>query len=628
MQLQNIDLGKLFVSKTNMRYAEKNPDVTDILPTIRARGVLVPLIVRPGEREDRPDMFGIVAGARRFRAVTLALAEGIDHGPLPCAVMEDGDDATALEASLIENIQRLDPDEVTQWGTFTRLVQKEHRTVEEIGQTFGLTDLYVRRVLALGNLLPRIRTLYRDEAITAQTVRHLTLATKAQQKAWLALYDADDEYTPSGSQLKAWLFGGAEISTKAALFDLADYKGRIVTDLFGESGYFEDAAAFWTMQNDAIAAKRDALLDAGWTAVEVLEPGDRFQSWEHEKTPKAKGGKVFISVSHRGDVEIHEGWLSGKEAKKARNSDAKDARTEADKQAALAGRPEVSGPLQTYIDLHRHAAVRASLLAHPGVALRLMAAHAITGSPLWGVRVEKQMARNDATAESVETSAAETLFDDTRRAVLAILGFPPERPTVAGGTGDGIGTAAVFARLLTLSDPDVLTVIAVVMGETLMAGSAVVEAAGNHIGVDMAALWTPDDAFFALLRDRQVVNAMLREVGGKRSADGNIAETVKTQKAVIRDFLAGTNKRRKVEHWTPKWLAFPAASYTTRPFPTLAQWRNVEGYFKDAATGADTESGQNTDAGSDQPVPVTALLPAPDGADNDTATADDHPVAA
>src|SRR3546814_15780984 len=48
MQLANIELGKLCVSKANMRYGRKAPDVSDILPSIRARGVLVPLLVRPG----------------------------------------------------------------------------------------------------------------------------------------------------------------------------------------------------------------------------------------------------------------------------------------------------------------------------------------------------------------------------------------------------------------------------------------------------------------------------------------------------------------------------------------------------------------------------------------------------
>src|SRR3546814_3460358 len=43
-------------------------------------------------------------------------------------------------------------------------------------------------------------------------------------------------------------------------------------------------------------------------------------------------------------------------------------------------RPEVTSTCQTYIDLHRHAAVRAALTGHPKVALRLMVAHAITRS--------------------------------------------------------------------------------------------------------------------------------------------------------------------------------------------------------------------------------------------------------
>ncbi|MBN9921117.1 hypothetical protein JND48_14920, partial [Listeria monocytogenes] len=88
--------------------------------------------------------------------------------PLPCAVMAAGDDAAALEASLIENIARVDPDEVARWESFTRLV-REGRTPEEIALTFGLTELQVKRTLALGNLLPRIRGLYRKGEIDAAT---------------------------------------------------------------------------------------------------------------------------------------------------------------------------------------------------------------------------------------------------------------------------------------------------------------------------------------------------------------------------------------------------------------------------------------------------------------------------
>ena len=100
-------------------------------------------------------------------------------------------------------------------------------------------------------------------------------------------------------------------------------------------------------------------------------------------------------------------------------------------------RLEVTGTCQTYIDLHRHAAVRAALTGHPSVALRLMVAHAVVGSHLWTVRPEPQTARNEATRESVEACAAEAQFDAKRRVVLDALGFSLEEAIVTGVNGDG-----------------------------------------------------------------------------------------------------------------------------------------------------------------------------------------------
>src|SRR3546814_1418405 len=72
MELQFIELGKLSVSKANMRYARKAPDVSDILPTVRKRGVIVPVLVRPN---GTPETFEIVAGARRFTAASIVADE-------------------------------------------------------------------------------------------------------------------------------------------------------------------------------------------------------------------------------------------------------------------------------------------------------------------------------------------------------------------------------------------------------------------------------------------------------------------------------------------------------------------------------------------------------------------------
>ncbi|TGT57759.1 ParB/RepB/Spo0J family partition protein [Mesorhizobium sp. M00.F.Ca.ET.170.01.1.1] len=573
MQLAHVAIDQLNISAANMRHSKLAPDISDILPSVRARGVLVPLLVRPN---GTPDSFEIVAGRRRYFAAKTVADERGEADPLPCAIMEDGDDADALEASLIENIARLDPDEVSQWETFTRLI-REGRTVSDIAVTFGLTEHQVKRILALGDLLPKIREAYRREEIDTETVRHLTMASKAQQKDWLALYADPDQRAPRGWQLKQWLFGGQSISTKVALFPIEDYPGLIVSDLFGEESYFADADLFWQKQNEAIAAKHKGYIEAGWPEVVVLEPGQYFHSWDYEKTPKKKGGKVVVTVSQRGEVEFHEGYLSRKEARRARSN------AEADEEAerpAKPSRPELSGPMQNYVDLHRHAAVRVSLLDHLGAALRLMVAHAIVGSSLWQVRSDPQRAANETVAASIAACKAEAAFAGKRREVLTLLGSIDEDGPVAGGNGDDFALASVFARLLALSDDDVSRVLALVMAETLAAGSAIVEALGNHLGLDMRGRWQPDDAFFELLRDKEVANEMLADVGGRHVADGNSTEKVKTQKKIIRDFLSGENGRQKVETWLPRWMKFPVESYTNRGgFRSADQWSKVRSLF-------------------------------------------------
>ncbi|ATW02106.1 ParB/RepB/Spo0J family partition protein [Sphingorhabdus sp. YGSMI21] len=553
MQLENIDLAKLSVSPANMRNAKKPPDISDILPSVRVRGVLVPLLVRPN---GSADTFEIVAGRRRYHAATTVAEEGGSDGPLPCAILEEGDDAAALEASLIENLVRENPDEVTQWEQFTQLVKKG-RKASEIADTFGMDEKMVGRILALGNLMPPIRNAYRREEIDAATVRHLTLASKAQQKAWLALFRDEEAYAPRGAQLKAWLFGGASISTSAAIFDLAEFTGQIVSDLFAEDGYFADADQFWEAQTGAIEAKKAQYLEAGWSDVQIIPQDSYFQTWDHEKTTKRKGGRVYIDVSAKGEVTFHEGYLTAKEAR-VRETGQTDSKAEKPK------RPEITGPMAEYIDLHRHAAVRCELAASPYVALRVMVAHAICGSSLWNVKVQEQRSRKEAITESIETSVAEARFDERRRAVLAVLGFDADEATVTLGHETRDGISGLLLRLLDVPDAVVMEILGVVMAETLAAGSDLIETLGVHLDVEMADYWTADEAFFDLVRDREVLTALLGEVGGASIAAANVSEKTKTVKGIIGDHLAGENDREKKEAWVPRWMAFPPSAYTTR----------------------------------------------------------------
>ncbi|HEX8643715.1 MAG TPA: ParB N-terminal domain-containing protein [Allosphingosinicella sp.] len=594
MKLDHIERGRLRISRINMR-AKGKTGAADLVPSVRARGILVPLLVRPSGDEDG---YEIVAGRRRYLAAGIVAEEKGEDPRLPCAIIEAGDDAGALEASLIENFARLDPDEVTQWETFARLV-KGGKSVEDIAATFGITERLVARILALGNLLPRIRTLYRQEQIDAATVRHLTMATKAQQKEWLTLYDSPESYAPTGQRLKEWLCGGELIATKAALFDPQLYNGAIVSDLFGEDSYFADPDLFWRLQREAVEAKRKAYLEQGWTGVEVIEGGYHFPRWEYEKRSRSRGGKVYILLSQRGDVEILEGLVSRRES-------AKEARHDS---GAKAERPEVTSAMRTYLDLHRHAAVRARLVEHPAVALRLLLAHALASAGHWSVQVEPQRSDNAAIAESVEASSAETLFDEKRRVVLALLELDPEAPTVVG-EGRRSDPVALFQRLLELSDDGVATVAAVIMGETLEAGGLLVDHVGSFLAVDMASLWQADQAFFELLRDKQVLTALVGELAGPEAAKANAGETGKVMKGIIRDCLAGENGRPRTEAWVPRWLRFPAETYRTpavsgqdtEPTETTAQTadeaetENVEVDAEDAGKAPDDEANASPEA--------------------------------
>jgi ParB family chromosome partitioning protein len=470
---------------------------------------------------------------------------------------------------------------------------KEGRSPDDIAATFGLPGLAVRRILALGNLLPRIRDLYRREKIDAATVRHLTLASKSQQKAWLALADDPKAYVPVGHQLKIWLFGGQAIPVRHALFDVDAQGGAVVADLFGEGGYFADNDAFWTAQNVAIEAKRDAYITAGWGDVIIVPPSENFSVWEYERAQKRKGGRVYVDVRANGEVIVHEGYVSRSEARR-------DAKAKAGSPPDKPARPELTRGLQTYVDLHRHAAVRAQLLGHKGVALRLMVAHAIVGTHLWSVRIEQQTTRSEVIAESVEGCAAEAAFDRSRRAVLDLLGFSPDAPTVTHGDDRDTAISDLFRRLLYLPDPAIIEIVAVVMGETLAAGGPLIEAVGLHVGVDMARWWRADDALFELIRDRELLDAIVAEIAGPVVAGANATEKSKVLKTIVRNHLDGADGRRRVEHWVPRWMQFPPSAYTAR-----GGVGTVRAY---AALDAD--------GGSDEPDPAAPArlpaLPAPD----------------
>ncbi|MEX0956431.1 MAG: ParB/RepB/Spo0J family partition protein [Rhizobiaceae bacterium] len=556
MKLTHLNLEDLKLSNINVR-KKGGKDVSDLVPSIRSLGIVQPLLVRPN-----CEGFEIIAGQRRYRALLSLAEEGIAE-PVPCAIMEDGDDAKAIEASLAENVARLPMDEIDQYKAFAALVAKGE-TAEDIASRFGVTTRLVNQRLAIANIIEPILNLYRREEIGAQTLRVMTMATKRQQQAWWKLYKSDEDYAPQGHALKEWLFGGSQIPVSNALFDVSEYQGTIVSDLFGEERYFGDADAFWALQNKAIAERQEAYLADGWAEVVALDIGRFFSTWEHTKVGKKKGGKVFVAITNDGEATFHEGWLSTKEAKRKEKAEANDGEASEAKSA----KPELTSKMRNYVGLHKHAAVRTELLAHPGIALRLAVAHAIAGSGLWSVRADDQRAEGEAIAASLASSKAQSGFAEERRRIRLLLGIGAEEDV---DDGEPIvprkqdwqshrDLAEIFESLIHMEDNTVLRILTFVMAETLEAQSGVVEGLGMLLGTDMRNWWEPDETFFDLLRDKAAINAMLREVAGDVTADAHVASTAKVQKKIITDCLTG-NEREKVEGWLPRYMAFPEGRY-------------------------------------------------------------------
>ncbi len=571
--LKHIPLDQLKVSRLNMRHGRKRPDVSDILPSIRERGIRQTLLVRK-----EGTCYGIVAGRRRYFALKEIAKESGKVPLIPCAVMPERDAAAAIEASVIENVGRLPASEMEQYRAFKRLAD-EGRSIDEIASFFGVTELLVRRVMALASLIAPVRKLYADEEIDRATIRALTLATGVQQAEWVRLHNSEDERAPIGRSCRAWVTGGVSITTDKALFDLGQFEGEIIGDLFGDHGVFADPEAFWAAQSKAISEKVDAFKKTGWCDVICLERGKYFHRWEHLATSLEEGGKVFVEIRHDGAVSFHEGFLTQAEAQRRKKS----ASNEPDNSGPI--KSEMSGPLAEYILLHRHGVAQASLLKHSAIALRLMIAHAMTGSAHWDVRAHECRTRKPETRASVVASRA---IGELKTAGDKVETLFQNKGTNGKGrrNSDSYRLVEIFAALLQMSDEDVLDIVGYVMSETLEAGGSVVEAVLHVCEADPSKYWQPDEAFWTLVRDKRAINAMVEDIGSRTLADECRTDTAKVQKQLITNRIDGIGCDPNSD-WQPGWMSVPPRRYVSdAPSPPVDAWERVSRLFDAINAGA------------------------------------------
>lgn len=267
-------------------------------------------------------------------------------------------------------------------------------------------------------------------------------------------------------------------------------------------------------------------------------------------------------VEPDGHVTVHKGLKPRSEVRRTmRQTNTGEAESEA---PVVIERPEMSAPLANYVDLVRHSAVRLAVADAPETALRLMLAHAIGGGRWWKVEAEPQRPAATEIGGAAARLRSEGAFAKRRGKAAKLLRVDAVDSNLVGHDASGARTIEVFARLLDMTDAQVMQVVAVVMAETLAVGTDIIDTLGQRLGVDCLQHWQPDDTYFALVKDREAVSGMLAEVIGDTAANTYLTEPGTKKKAIIRKALTGDG-RTKVEKWAPPLHDVPAARLHRTP---------------------------------------------------------------
>ncbi|GAB6841290.1 ParB/RepB/Spo0J family partition protein [Methylorubrum rhodinum] len=149
----------------NPRRRFSEPELDELATSIRQRGVIQPIVVRPLPAV--PGTFEIVAGERRWRAAQRA---GITEVPV---VVVEIDDRTSLEYAILENVQRTDLNAIEEAAGYERLMGEFQYTQAELAELLGKSRSHLANTLRLLQLPPAIQDRVTAGEITAGHARAL-----------------------------------------------------------------------------------------------------------------------------------------------------------------------------------------------------------------------------------------------------------------------------------------------------------------------------------------------------------------------------------------------------------------------------------------------------------------------
>ena len=151
-----------------------DPDrLQELSDSIRAQGVVQPIVVRPSTQGD----YEIIAGERRWRAAQLA---GLDTIP---AVVRDVPDEATVAIALIENIQREDLNPLEEARALRRLLDEFDMTHQQAADAVGRSRTAVSNMLRLLDLNARVKELVDHRQLDMGHARALLALPTGEQFA-------------------------------------------------------------------------------------------------------------------------------------------------------------------------------------------------------------------------------------------------------------------------------------------------------------------------------------------------------------------------------------------------------------------------------------------------------------
>jgi ParB family chromosome partitioning protein len=150
-------------------------DLNDLIASVKDKGILQPLLVRPVAGE--PNTYEIVAGERRWRA---AQAAKLHEVPVIVRELTDGQ---ALEYAIIENVQRSDLNAIEEAAAYQELMDRFSYTQEKMADAVGKSRPHVANTLRLLKLPESVRVLVRDGKLAPGAARTLIGDPDAEARA-------------------------------------------------------------------------------------------------------------------------------------------------------------------------------------------------------------------------------------------------------------------------------------------------------------------------------------------------------------------------------------------------------------------------------------------------------------